>query len=120
MSKFLAQEEGRSGLVGIFQDDGDTGTFYLYDSGNRGEHEDKVLVWMPIYKSNDVHFEAEDVWIAWSIDFERVGLILGRSGSPKQNFRAVIDAKSSRTYRATSYSPDDESWIKGFEWTWTR
>jgi hypothetical protein len=124
-SGFTIQQEGQEGLVGIFEDDGETGTLYLFDStlddGDQG-----ILVWIPVYVRSEAFQPSQsDVWVTWSIDFSKVAAtVKGQNQSPQDCFRPILDARSrqaaNRFMREASAEPLRESeWLRGFEWTWT-
>lgn len=122
---FTIQEEGQDGLVGIFEDDGETGTLYLFDS-EVGIDDEGIVAWVPVYvRSAAFAPTASDVWVAWSIDFSKVAAIVkGVSQTPHDCIRAVIDSRSKQAcnrFMADSAAEPlrDPIWLSGFEWTWT-
>jgi hypothetical protein len=121
---FTVQQEGQEGLVGIFEDDGETGTLYLFDS-KVGDEEEGILAWIPVYVRSTAFAPVEgDIWVAWSIDFGKVAAIVkGVSQNPQDCFRAVIDSRSKQTRNrfmkdASAEPLKDSAWLAGFEWTW--
>ena len=120
------QEEAPGNLVGIFEDDGETGWLYLYDAGTAERGQDAILAFAPAYnRSADVQPSEDDVWVAWSLDFSKVAVLV--RGGPRlivDDFRAIIDVKTLQSrhqlYRGPGSSGiHDEQWLYGFEWTWT-
>jgi hypothetical protein len=87
-SGFTIQQDGQDGLVGIFEDDGETGTLYLFDSKVGGDDEG-ILAWIPVYvRSNEFAPTESDVWVAWSIDFSKIAAIVkGVSQNPRDCLR---------------------------------
>jgi hypothetical protein len=122
---FRIQQEGQEGLVGIFEDDGETGTLYLFDS-RAGYDEEGILAWIPVYVRSSAFAPTEnEIWVAWSIDFRRVAAIVkGLCQNPRDCFRAVIDSRSKQTCNrfmkdASAEPLRDSAWLTGFEWTWS-
>jgi hypothetical protein len=120
---FTIQQEGQHGLVGIFEDDGETGTLYLLDSSVADD--EGILAWIPVYVRSEGFQPIEsDVWVAWSIDFGKVAAIVkGHSQNPRECFRAIINTRSRQSMnnfmKDVSAKPLMEpDWLSGFEWTW--
>jgi hypothetical protein len=123
-TEFIIQEEGKDGLIGIFEDDGETGTFYLFDSNACGDQEG-ILAWTPVYRRSTLFSPTKsDIWIAWSINFNKVAVIVKAESQGSQDcFRAVIDSRSKQSCNcfmkdAFAEPLRDPFWLSGFEWTW--
>ncbi len=63
-SEFVTEAAGPQGLFGVFEDDGDTGYFYLYEPGGR-----EVFQHLHIYdRKPNLPVQEQDVRVVWSED----------------------------------------------------
>lgn len=106
---FICEAVGPLGLFGVFEDDGDTGYLYLYDTGGRG-----VLKHIHVYdRSSELSVRETDVKVVWSSDLQKCGVLVF------DKFRGIIDiAKSEegRVWMKNRNSPGiaDQEWLQGF------
>jgi len=122
---FIVEEEGSNGLVGTFEDDGETGTLYLCDP-RASEHEQGILGWVPVHvRSNEFQPIENEAWVGCSADFAKVAsLVHGNGRLAIDDFRAVIEVASKSSKNSLMTNRDsirlkDSAWLAGFEWTWT-
>lgn len=75
MSKFVVDSASNKGLFGFFEDDGETGYFYLYEPDGVG-----IVDHLHIYSnSKELKFRKKDVSVVWSSEYDKCGVkILGR------------------------------------------
>ncbi len=88
-------------LAGVFEFDGETGYFYLYDQTR--EPTQKIIDQLRILNSKPA-FTDHDVVIRWDDSEQRVGLLIWRE------LWAVFDAQAKRSYRG-DYLPQARSTV---------
>lgn len=72
MSKFVVESTCNDGLFGFFEDDGETGYFYLYEPDGVG-----IVDHLHIYsKSKELHFKKKDVKVVWSRGYDKCGVMI--------------------------------------------
>jgi hypothetical protein len=76
-------------LAGVFEYDGDTGYFYLFEA--KGDEEQKVVAAIPIV-IGPPDFREEDVTILWDVAERMVGLFI------RQQLWAVYDGMTKEKY----------------------
>ena len=109
---FIIDATGPSGLAGVFEDDGETGYLYLYETEARN-----VLRHLHVYdRSPALRLSAADVRVKWNADFGKVGVIICGK------MRGIIDLHNSREGRVWMESPkspgiEDAAWLRGFDLT---
>ncbi len=122
---FILAEAGRDGLVCIFEDDDETGWFYLQDRLLTERGESEILVAAPAYnRSESLQPKQEDVRLAWSADSTKCAVLIRGTARPIiDDFRAVINVLNKgfihKLYDGCSVGIQDSDWLAGFEWTWT-
>jgi hypothetical protein len=111
-ARFFVSAEGPGELIAFVEDDGATGTLYVYDwSMPEGE---RIKFWSPVYVLGpDVDIRSEDVRVEWSSDGTAVAAFV------RTNMRAVIDIHTGdglcKTIRARNDGPITEpAWLKRF------
>lgn len=110
MSNFIVDESGPNGLVGVFEDDGDTGYFYLYDADA-----DTILDDLQIYSdAKALRLDEQDVEVVWSSDEQKCGVRIWNG------MRGIIDVTGntkvhSKLESRSSASITDSYWMEGFE-----
>ncbi|MBV8757058.1 MAG: DUF2251 domain-containing protein [Deltaproteobacteria bacterium] len=69
---FVVEGPGRSSLVAVFEDDGETGFLYVYDCAA-----DKVTTHLHVYdRSPSLVVNEDDVFVTWTSDFSRCGVVI--------------------------------------------
>ena len=107
---FICDAVGPFGLVGVFEDDGDTGYLYIYEPEGRG-----VVNHLHIYDRNaSLQVTASDVQVCWSSDLSKCGVIIWGK------FRGIINIKTTqegRVWMETKQTPGiaDRTWLAGFK-----
>jgi hypothetical protein len=110
-TKFVLYDKGIGTRVCVFEDEGDTGYLYLYDSAER-----KVLRHLHVYDHpSTLGVSAQDVDVVWSEDYAKCGVIIWGK------MRGIIDLKSGQEGRVKLESRDtpgidDKKWLNGFEY----
>jgi hypothetical protein len=110
-TKFILYDKGVGTQVCVFEDEGDTGYLYLYDSA-----EQKVLRHLHLYDHpSTLGVSSQDVDVVWSEDYAKCGVIIWGK------MRGIIDLKSGQEGRVKLESRDtpgigDKKWLKGFEY----
>ncbi|HEX6285643.1 MAG TPA: DUF2251 domain-containing protein [Pyrinomonadaceae bacterium] len=110
MSNFIVDKSGPNGLVGVFEDDGDTGYFYLYDVGG-----ETILGDLQIYNdAKALKFDEHDVEVVWSSDEQKCGVRI------LNGMRGIIDVKGNMKVNSKLESRDsvpitDPYWLEGFK-----
>jgi hypothetical protein len=105
---FIVESEEHEGLMGVFEDDDETGYLYLYrfDSGIERE--------LFIYKCGSLEIEQHEVEVLWSRDHAHVGVkILGELRGIIEIAR-VADLRVPFPYRDAPGIVSHE-WLRGFE-----
>ena len=109
-TSFIVDMAGQNELVAVFEDDGDTGYLYLYDSKSCTILED-----VHVYdRAQRVNVRPKDVDVIWSGDNTKCGVMIWGK------MRAIIDRKRDRPGRVWLESRDtpgvgDPDWLAGFE-----
>jgi hypothetical protein len=108
---FICEASGSSGLVGVFEDDGDTGYLYVYDPNGRG-----VLTHLHVYdRRPELLVRKVDVRVVWSSDWQKCGVII------LDKFRGIINiatGEEGRVWMEKTNSPGiaDKKLLRGFTW----
>ena len=103
------EAEGPPRLIGVFEDDGETGYLYLYEPGGR-----EVFRHVHVYdRTSDLPIKPTDISISWSDDLTKCGVMIW------DKMRAIIDLPSGREGRVwleNRETPgiDDGEWLRGF------
>lgn len=107
MSKdvFVAEEREPGGLAGVFEYDGETAYFYIYD---RARPSGKQIIAASHIKSGTWDLREEDVEIRWSSHGNEVHLFV------RAEIRAAFDI---RTGRAVAVEPGQDKAILSQEWS---
>lgn len=107
---FIVQSEGPEGVVGLFEDDGQTGYLYICKAAGEG-----ITRHVRVYvRSPELNVQADDVQVEWSRNLEKCGVkIWGK-------LRAIIDLHSRQEGRVLLESKitpgiGDASWLEGFD-----
>lgn len=106
---FVVEGPGRNSLVGVFEDNGETGYLYIYDAAA-----EKITTHLHVYdRSPSVTVNEEDVFVTWTSDFSRCGVVIWGE------MMGVIDVRSGKVWGARIESKatlglQGES-IEGFE-----
>jgi len=96
-------------LIGVFEDDGDTGYLYLYSA-----QEQAVVRYLHVYdRSKTLLVSAKDVEVVWSQDGQKCGVSIW------EKMRGIIDLtldREGRVWLDNRNTPgiDDAEWLKGF------
>lgn len=110
MGDFIVDESGPEGLVGVFEDDGETGYLYVYKPDGEG-----VIKHLQIYDcAKKLNVQEGDVKVAWSVDGSKCGVIIWNG------MRGIIDLKHDEEGRVQLTDPNsppisDTEWLKGFD-----
>jgi hypothetical protein len=110
MPSFTVDRAGPAGLVGVFEDDGETGYLYVYEPKTR-----KILRHLHLYdRSANVNVKVEDVRVEWSKDLNKCGVVIW------DKMRGIIDLEQQREGRVWIEDRNtpgiaDCNWLKGFE-----
>ncbi len=110
MRGFILDDVGSRGLACVFQDDGETGYFYLYDEGGSG-----VLDDLHIYtRSANLDVAENVVEMLWSRDGNKCGVVIW------ERMRGIFNIQENTKIAARLESPDtspitDPEWLKNFE-----
>jgi len=108
-SSFILCSPGSNGILAVFEDDGETGWFYLYDAGQK-----KILQTTHIYNRRNIAVAEDEVDIGWSADDSACGLaVFGR-------FRGFLGVTRDLALRKPVMSADEDGileqdWPAGFE-----
>jgi len=109
-TNFLLSLSGPGTLAGVFEDDGDTGYLYLYDSASH-----VIVNHVHLYdRSPKVQVLPADVRLMWSGDGEKLAVAIWGQ------IRGIIDRTRERPGRIWIESHDspgitDAEWLCGFE-----
>lgn len=109
MEGFIIDSAGPDGLVGVFEDDGDTGYLYVY----RPEA-DIILNHLHIYdRSPNIFVQPRDVRVLWSNDLSKCRVIIW------EKMRGIIDVEhktEGRVWLESKSTPGigDPAWLSGF------
>ena len=102
---FDSEVRSAGDLAGVFEYDGDTGYFYLYEvAGQAGQ---KVLSSIHVV-SGPIEFSASDVQVQWDVSEQRVGLFI------HDTLWATFDTARRRKYGG-NYVPGAVSTVPGSE-----
>jgi hypothetical protein len=106
---FIVEAEGPRSLVGVFEDDGETGYLYIYEPDGQG-----VVNHLRIYvRTLRLQVDESDVQVEWSRDFSKCGVrIWGK-------LRGIIDVVSKQEGRVLLEDRNtpgigDTKWLAGF------
>jgi hypothetical protein len=107
---FIVFSRGPHGLFGVFEDEGDTGYLYVYDSV-AGRVENHLHVYD---RSDSLNVKKDDVSVHWSKQLDKCAVAIWNS------IRGIIDVRNNTTGVAkfeTRLSPgaNDPKWLEGFE-----
>ena len=106
---FIVEAEGPPGIIGVFEDDGETGYLYIYEPDGQG-----VVNHLRIYvRAPKLQVEESDVHVEWSTDFSKCGVRIWNK------FRGIIDIDSKlegRVLLEDRMTPGigDTKWLAGF------
>jgi len=109
-TNFIAYEKGPDHLFAVFEDDGRTGYFYLYDA-----RQQEIVEQVHNYdRSKKLPIELVDVRLVWSRDGQKCAVIIW------DKIRGIIDrtkTRPGRVWMEDKYSPGitDNEWLSGFE-----
>lgn len=110
-TNFIIYEKGLGKQFCVFEDEGDTGYLYLYDSAHQ-----KVLRHLHVYDHpKTLGVSAQDVDVVWSEDYSKCGAIIWGK------MRGIIDLKTGQEGRVKLENRDtpgigDDKWLAGFEY----
>jgi hypothetical protein len=109
-SQYIVSADGPDPIIAIFEDSGDVGWFYLYDS-----LEHRILNCTHVYNGSDVQVEPADVVLFWSDDRETSAVAVW------DEMRAFLGVKNGVRVRAPIRSRDApgipaNQWPGGFEY----
>ena len=109
-SRFMVDEEGPAGVFGLFEDDGTTGWFYLYEPGGREIFDD---LWIYNYPDR-LGVSEHDVDVIWSENNDKCAVVIWGK------IRGIYDLVGGKKLAAPLNSRTepgivDEQWIAGFE-----
>jgi hypothetical protein len=110
MKIFTSKVRSAGDLAGVFEYDGGTGYFYLYDQWR--EPGKKVLDAIQIL-STAADFEERDVQVLWNSNETCVGLVI--RDQVWAAFDTRTQAKYGGDYRRTAVSPVLEEIVKAFD-----
>ena len=108
-SSFILSSPGSNGILAVFEDDGETGWFYLYEARQK-----KILQATHIYNHSNVAVLADEVDIGWAANDSACGLaVFGQ-------FRAFLAVSGNLALRKPVLSDDEDGipeqeWPRGFE-----
>jgi len=96
-------------LVAVFEDDGQTGYLYVYDSAS-----EKITTDLHVYdRSPSLMVNEGDVFVTWTTDFSRCGVVIWGE------MMGVIDVKTGQGWSARMQSREsiglDGAVIEGFK-----
>lgn len=109
MNDFTVNDVGPNGLEGVFEDDGETGYFYLYDENSRG-----ILDDLHIYtRAENIDVTENDVAVLWSADGSKCGVLI------RHGMYGIFDIRSNRKIAVKFESTDsppitDREWLISF------
>ncbi|HZR30119.1 MAG TPA: DUF2251 domain-containing protein [Terriglobales bacterium] len=108
-TNFIVYSKGPNGWFAVFEDDGETGYLYLYNS----EHQ-KVARHLHIYDcSEKLNVAAKDVKVMWSKDGTKCGVMIWNK------MRGIINLKGAegRVWMENRDTPGigDQEWLSGFD-----
>ena len=107
---FWLPGSGPGAISAFFEDDGRTGYLYIYD-GNQ----DKIVNALHIYnRSPTVNVQQDDVFITWSTDLNKCGVVVW------DDMRGVIDIRTGESASIplkdrSTRGVTDTRWLEGFE-----
>lgn len=107
--QFIREAAGPSGLVGVFEDDGDTGYLYIYEPEGGG-----VLNHLHIYdRKPELDIQEADVEVEWSTDLSKCGV---RIWSKMRGIIDVVSKQEGRAWLENRQTPGigDPKWLAGF------
>jgi hypothetical protein len=90
LEAFLSSEQTHGSLAGVFEADGETGYFYLYDLGKEGRG--RVLDSLHVFSGEPGGLSEDKFAVAWSNDEKKVGLFI------EGRLWAVFDLPARRKY----------------------
>ena len=106
---FIVEAKGPGGLVGVFEDDGETGYLYIYEPDGQG-----VANHLRIYvRTPALDVSESDVQVEWSDSLNKCGVrIWGK-------LRGIIDLSTKQEGRVLLENRDtpgigDPKWLEGF------
>lgn len=109
MNNFIVADVGPNGLACVFEDDGETGYFYLYDKNGRG-----ILDDLHIYtRAENIDITENEVAVLWSADGSKCGVLI------RNGMRGILDIRRNRKIAVKFESPDsppitDPEWLNSF------
>jgi hypothetical protein len=109
-TNFVLYDKGLGPWFAVFEDEGETGYLYLYDSARRN-----VLQHLQIYdQAKTLDVAPEDVEVVWSADGAKCGVIIWNK------MRGIIDRVKTQEGRVKLDSREspgigDKEWLKGFD-----
>ena len=110
MDNFIVDAGNGQGLFGFFEDDGETGYFYLYEPNGRG-----VIDHLRVYqKSRNFEVQENDVKVVWSANNEKCGVTVWG------HFYGIFDLSRNKKISSVLENPDsapivDQNFLEGFE-----
>ncbi len=109
-SDYIVSTTGPNNVVAVFEDSGDVGWFYLYDS-----LEHRIINCTHIYNRSDVGVAASDVDVLWSDDREIGGVAVF---AEMRAFLGVTNGIQMRQPIRGSNTPGIpvDQWPKGFQY----
>lgn len=110
MKIFISKVRSAGGLAGVFEYDGETGYFYLYDQ--RREPGKKLLDAIQIL-STPADFEEREVEVLWNSNETCVGLVI--RDQVWAAFDTRTQAKYGGDYRRNAVLPVPEEIVKAFD-----
>lgn len=108
---FIRYEKGPDDCFAVFEDEGETGYLYLYNSAN-----DAISSHLHLYdRSAKVDIGPEDVQVVWSDDLSKCGVVIWGK------MRGIIDLKNGREGRVWLQDRNtpgigDRDWLTGFSY----
>ena len=108
-SSFILSSPGPAGISAVFEDDANTGWFYLYDASQK-----KILRCTHIYNRANATVQEDEVDIGWAADESVCGLAVWGQ------FRAFLGISNALEKRKPIVNADDpgisaQDWPPGFE-----
>jgi hypothetical protein len=106
---FIREASGPSGLVAVFEDDGETGYLYLYEPEGRG-----VLRDLHVYdRTSEVDVKEGDVQVEWSADQTKCGV---RIWGLMRGIFNLASGQEGRVWLTSRNTPGvtDAAWLEGF------
>jgi len=114
-TNFVVYTSGPHGLFAVFEDNGETGYLYLYESKAK-----RVVEHLLIYdRSEEIDVIARDVWVGWSEEGAKCGVAVWNK------MRGIIDRIKNQEGRIKLESRStpgitDPEWLKGFEYLYSK